>query len=104
MMPTAIAEQCRDQIEALCRKYGVKRLELFGSAARGEFDPRHSDLDFLVLYDRAAKGSLADRFFGLLEGLEGLFNRKVDLVDIQGARNPYFIAEALRHRVLLYAA
>ena len=35
-------------LRELCERYGVQKLELFGSAARGEFDPAHSDLDFIV--------------------------------------------------------
>lgn len=97
-------EQHRAQIQELCRKYGVKRLELFGSAARGDFDVAQSDLDFLVLYDHAHQGAAHIRYFGLLEELERLFGRKIDLVDIEAARNPYFVAEALRNRMRLYAA
>jgi predicted nucleotidyltransferase len=92
------------QINALCRKYGVKRLELFGSGAREDFDPGTSDLDFLVLYDPAVRLDAAERFLGLRSDLQALFDREVDLVDIRGTRNPYFVAEALKHRVMLYAA
>jgi uncharacterized protein len=98
-----LVEQRREQIEALCKKYRVKRLELFGSAARNVFDPASSDLDFLVLFD-VQPDARADAYFGLLSDLEKLFGRKVDLVDVTAARNPYFMAEALRHRVRLYAA
>jgi hypothetical protein len=38
----------RQQLVELCRKYDVARLDVFGSAVRGDFDPAHSDLDFLV--------------------------------------------------------
>ena len=89
---------------ALCQKYEVRQMELFGSAARGEFDPAGSDLDFLVVFRRAGAVNAADRYLGLLAALEDLFNRKIDLVDITSARNPYFVAQALKHRVLLYAA
>jgi uncharacterized protein len=101
---SSLIEQHRAQIEALCRKYRVKRLELFGSAARGDFDPQSSDVDFLVLFDPPGPLSIVDRYFDLLEALEKLFGRKVDLVDITAATNPYFVAEALRHRARLYAA
>jgi uncharacterized protein len=47
-------EQHRERLAELCRRYGVRRLELFGSAARGQFDPATSDLDFLVLFHRDA--------------------------------------------------
>jgi len=72
--------------------------------ARGDFDAERSDIDFLVLFQKPAKLNSADQYLGLLEDLETLFSRKVDLVDINAARNPYFIADALRNRVELYAA
>lgn len=97
-------EQNRAALSALCQKYGVRRLDLFGSAAGDTFRNAESDLDFLVLFDEKAPAAPADRYLGLLEELEVLFGRKVDLVDIRGARNPYFIANALKNRVMLYAA
>lgn len=98
-----LIEQRREQIEALCRKYGVKKLELFGSAASGEFDPASSDIDFLVEFRSYGPG-IADQWFGLGEGLEALLERKVDLVSSRRATNPYFLEVANRHRVALYAA
>jgi predicted nucleotidyltransferase len=96
-------QQLLPQIEALCRKYNVERLEAFGSVASGNFDPDRSDIDLLVLFRRPLPAG-ADTFFELLEELQRLFGRKVDLVDIAAAANPYFVAEALRNRVRLYAA
>jgi predicted nucleotidyltransferase len=56
----------------------VRRLNLFGSAARGDFDPQRSDVDFLVEFDRTHTDAL---YFGLKEALEGLLGRPVDLVE-----------------------
>ncbi len=94
----------RDSLYRLCETFEVERLDLFGSAARGDFDPAKSDLDFLVVFRREGNLGAADRYLGLLAALEDLFQRKIDLVDIAAARNPYFMAEALKHRVMLYAA
>jgi predicted nucleotidyltransferase len=94
----------RDAIAELCRRYDVRCLALFGSAACEEFDPAKSDLDFLVAFQSKDIVSAAEQFFGLLHGLEALFKCKVDLVDVTAHRNPYFMAEALRHREMLYAA
>lgn len=91
------------QIAALCRKYGVQKLELFGSAARGDFDPARSDIDFFFEFD-SNPSSLSDRFFGLMEDLEQLLGCKVDLVSTQDVRNPYFLTVANQHRVEVYAA
>jgi predicted nucleotidyltransferase len=91
------------EIPDLCRRYGVVRLELFGSAASAAFDPQRSDLDFLVEFDANASG-LFDRYFGLKESLEALYGRRVDLVSAGSLRNPYFIEAVNKSRQLLYAA
>ena len=92
------------EVEAACRRRAVRRLELFGSAARDDFDETTSDLDFLVEFDAATELSALDRYFGLKEDLEALFGRPVDLVMPRAVRNPYVRAEIERDRQLLYAA
>lgn len=57
------------------RGFGVVRLGIFGSYARGD-DKETSDLDFLVEFDQAT----FDNYFDLKFFLEGLFAREVDLV------------------------
>jgi predicted nucleotidyltransferase len=94
----------RRELTVLCERFEARQLELFGSAARDEFNAATSEPDFLVIYRRAGAVNSADRYLGLLAALEDLFQRKIDLVEITAARNPYFVAEALKHRVLLYAA
>lgn len=91
-------------LHALCRKYGVRRLDLFGSAAAGDFDPARSDLDFLVDFDPAPPGRRADQYFGFLADLEALFGRAVDLVEVGANHNPYFLASVNATRMPLYAA
>ena len=93
----------RSQIVELCRRYGVRKLDVFGSAARDDFDRNESDIDFLFEFDEDPN-ALADRFFGLLEGLEQLLGRKIDLVSNKDVRNPYFLQVVNRDRVTLYAA
>jgi uncharacterized protein len=94
----------RDQIAALCRRHHVRRLELFGSAARGTgFDPARSDLDFLVEFSLGRAPDLAG-FFALRAGLADLLGRPVDLVAPSALRNPYLRADIDRHRELVYAA
>ena len=88
----------------LCRRYRVRRLDLFGSAAGAKFDPARSDLDFLVEFDDLRTEDAADRFLGLLVDLEDLFGRRIDLVTVAGLRNPFFREEVERTRVPLYAA
>jgi predicted nucleotidyltransferase len=97
-------QQHRKEIEALSRRYGVLRLEVFGSAVTGGYRPNSSDLDFLVEFESQSTVGYADRYFGLLEGLEALFKRPVDLVVTSAIRNPYFRQSVQRTKALLYAA
>ena len=99
-----LIEQHQSQIATICERYGVKRLELFGSAASGDFDPAASDVDFFYEFISSDWHGAADRYFGLWEGLESLLGHKVDLVSARDAKNPYFLEVANRHRVQLYAA
>jgi uncharacterized protein len=99
-----IIEEHRQELEALCLRYGVQRLEVFGSAATGSFDPSSSDLDFLVELKPTSRGELVDRYFGLLADLEDLFGRPIDLVMARAVRNPFFLRGIESSRALLYAA
>jgi uncharacterized protein len=100
-MHTRIAPHA-DAIEALCRRLGVKRLELFGSAATSGFESGRSDYDFLVELDPAGPGSRAQRIIDLAEALELLLGARVDLVNPRYIRNPYFAAEVERTRTPIY--
>jgi len=102
-MPTVIDPQLAE-VSTLCRRYGVRKLELFGSATTGAFDPQTSDLDFLVDFDPSGDQTLFHRYFGLNEALEALFGRKVDLVMIGALENPYFIDSVNKTRQTVYAA
>jgi predicted nucleotidyltransferase len=94
----------RDRIADLCRRHHVRRLELFGSAARGDgFDPTRSDVDFLVAFDPDRTPTLED-FFGLRQALSDLLGRPVDLVAPSALRNPYLRASVAENRELVYAA
>lgn len=94
----------RAALEELCRRYRVRRLFLFGSAVRDDFDPGRSDVDLLVEFEPMPAGGYADAYFGLRDALEALFGREVDLVALSALRNPYMRADIERTRTLLYAA
>jgi uncharacterized protein len=102
MSPSIAEHSC--EIADLCRRYQVRRLELFGSAAADRFDPERSDIDLLVEFEPLADGEHADTYFGLLEALQALFSRHVDLVMVRAIRNPYFLEAIEPTRTLLYAA
>jgi len=99
-----LIERRRQALDGLCNRFGVARLEIFGSAAAGAADHDATDLDFLVEFEEHASMSLADQYFGLLQALQELFGREVDLLTPKSLRNPYFIRELDRSRQLLYAA
>jgi predicted nucleotidyltransferase len=102
MLP--IIEQHRSHITQLCRRHGVRRLDLFGSAATGTFADGCSDLDFLVDFLESKPQGAADRYFGLLDGLQEVLGRTVDLVMRNAIRNPYFRNAADSEHLNLYAA
>jgi predicted nucleotidyltransferase len=93
-----LIEEHRAELADLCRRHHVSQLELFGSAASGEFDAEASDLDFLVEFQPLAPGDRANAYFGLLHRLEDLFAGKIDLVMIQAIRNPWFRRAVDRQR------
>jgi hypothetical protein len=102
MLP--LIEQHQHELEALCQRFFVARLELFGSAVGGAFDSARSDLDFLVEFRPLAPRERADAYFGLLHSLEDLLGRKIDLVSDQAANNRFFRHAVDSQRTLLYAA
>lgn len=91
-----------DKLSNLCAAYGVKRLELFGSALRSDFDLEQSDLDFLIEFADNHPIGAFDRYFGLKEDLERLFQRPVDLVELKAIKNPYFRQAIEQDKVLVY--
>jgi len=100
----SLIEKNQAALVALCRKYGVRRLDLFGSALRPDFDTEASDLDFVVQFDGFTIHNAADRYLGLMLDLEDLFGRKIDLVSYPAIKNPYFKKVVDDTRVNLYAA
>jgi uncharacterized protein len=90
-----------EPLRALCGHYGVERLELFGSAARGEFDPTSSDLDFIVQMNGSREPGYARRFYEFAEAIEALYGRRVDLLTELMIKNPYFKAKVQKDRRVL---
>lgn len=101
----ALVEARRQEIEALCRRLGIRRLHVFGSAVGDSFDIDTSDVDVLVEFDSDRPGfDYFGTYFSLKEGLEEILGRPVDVVSVTSIRNPYFRDEVMRTRELLYAA
>jgi predicted nucleotidyltransferase len=99
-----LIEQHLPEIVSLCQRFHVTRLELFGSAARGDFKLESSDLDFFVEFEELGWQGSFKRYMGLKLGLADLFGCPVDLVEPKAVTNPHFRLVADRHRELVYAA
>ena len=100
-----LIQEKRADIAALCQRYRVRHLEVFGSAARGEdFDPASSDADFLVEFEPQSNAPPLEEFFGFQADLSRLLERSVDLVEERAVRNPYVLANINRTREVVYAA
>ena len=97
--------QKHQELAALCRRYDVALLEVFGSAARArDFDPDRSDADFLVEFKPGSTLSPLEQFFGLADALANLLGRPVDLVEPAAIRNPFIRAAVNRSRELVYGS
>lgn len=93
----------RSAIAAVCERYGVRRLVIFGSAVTRRFDEATSDVDLLVEF-RGDVPNRFDAYFGLKESLEDLLGRPVDLVSPVALQNPYFAATVEQNGREVYAA
>ena len=101
----ASIEQNQEALAELCRRFGVRKLELFGSACIGEFNPGRSDLDFIVEFPPGYDfGPWLSRLSQFEQSLARLFGRRVDLIMPSALRNPWFRREADKARVTLYHA
>ncbi len=99
-----LIEAKRAEVAELCRRFCVRRLDLFGSAARGTFDAASSDFDFLVEFEALPPAAYADSYFCLKEALERLLGQGVDLITSSSVGNPYFRESVNASRQTLYAA
>jgi hypothetical protein len=100
-----LIEQQRGAIAEMCRRHRVRRLDVFGSGARGaDFDPERSDVDLLVEFDSTGGKPTLKAFFALRAELAAVLGRRVDLVMAGSVSNPYLKTEVDRTREPLYAA
>ncbi len=91
------------ELQALCVKYDVKTMYLYGSATTDDFNDS-SDIDILISFKELSVEQYTDNYFELHEKLEELFGRKVDLLTERSLSNPYFIKSVEETKHLLYAA
>lgn len=87
---------------ALCHKYKVRKLYVFGSILTSKFND-HSDVDLLVDFNAEIDhDTYADNYFDFYHALKALFGRDVDLVDESAVTNPYFKEELEETKYLIY--
>ncbi|MGA7540726.1 MAG: nucleotidyltransferase domain-containing protein [Steroidobacteraceae bacterium] len=98
-----LIEDNLEEIGRLCRHYGVRKLELFGSILRQDFDPEHSDVDLLVEFEPRVANSFAN-FLDLKEALERVLGRRVDLVELRAIRNRRLRHHIAQSKSAIYAA
>jgi len=100
----SVIKEKQEKLLQLCLKFRVKNLYLFGSAVNDKFYSPESDLDFLVVFESVTPEEHAQLYFGLLQELQDLFGREIDLVELGAIRNPYFREGVESSRVIIYAA
>jgi predicted nucleotidyltransferase len=100
----AILESKLESIAQMCARYGVVRLDAFGSALRDDFRPGESDIDLLVEFRPMDPFALADSYFGLLDALRSVIGTDIDLVMADALKNRYIAADIERSKQALYAA
>jgi uncharacterized protein len=96
-----VVEEKLPGVIEICRSNRIRRLELFGSSARDDFDPASSDLDFLAIFEEPDRPGISDSYLNALRELERLFGRKVDLLTPDAVTNPFLLDALERDRVVV---
>jgi predicted nucleotidyltransferase len=92
----------KEKIEEFCLRWKIDEFSLFGSALREDFD-LDSDIDILVSLSEDADLDLYD-WIAMIEELEEIFGREVDLVEKSTLRNPFRRSAILTNREIIYAS
>ena len=101
---TAVLKERHGAIADVCSRHGVRRLDVFGSALRDDFQPGASDVDLLVEFGPMESYARVDAYFGLLEELRGILGGEVDLVISGAIKNHYIVQDIEKTKQMLYAA
>lgn len=89
-----------EQIAEFCRRWKITEFALFGSVLRDDFRS-DSDIDVLATFSSHSKWSLFD-WVDMKDELETLFERRVDIIDREGLKNPYRRHEILATQQVIY--
>jgi len=100
-----VVEAYSKEIIQICKQHKVKSLLLFGSAAKGKFEPGQSDLDFAVTFTPDLDLlDYAHNYLSLAKSLESLFGVQIDLLWHEAVKNEVMRREIDENHVLMYAA
>src|ERR1017187_5069311 len=89
----------REKIAAFCRARRIRKLSLFGSVLREDFDPERSDVDVLAEFEAGVRLGL--RFFGYADELAQIIGRTVDF-NTAAWLSKYFRDDVVREAVPIY--
>ena len=89
----------REKIAAFCRARGIRKLSLFGSVLREDFDPARSDVDVLAEFEPGALRGVGFRYFGYGQALAAILGHKVDFCS---QLNQYIEAAVRREGIAIY--
>jgi predicted nucleotidyltransferase len=101
ILPKEIKDKLQE-LEQICKKHKVNKLFVFGSASKGGFKPKSSDIDLIVDIEEMDPVSKGELLISLWNNLEELFNRKVDLLTTKKITNPFLLREIENSKQLLY--
>ncbi len=99
----SIIDKNRDSLFALCNRYNVDKLYVFGSVLTENFD-KSSDIDFIVNFKNVSLYDYADNYYNLKSALEILFNKKIDLLEDPAIKNPYLRQSIDATKQLVYGS
>ena len=89
----------REKIAGFCRARGIRKLSLFGSVLRDDFDPARSDVDVLAEFEPDALKGVGFHYFGFGEELSAILGR---MVDFCSRLNQYTEATVRREAMPIY--
>ena len=96
-----LKEKIEKDAVALCNKFGINRLCIFGSVARGS-DTGDSDIDFLAEFDSPTPDDMPERYFGFIEEASRHFDREVQLITPRMLRNPHLIKSIEKDLIVVH--
>ena len=97
-------DEKNEEITAICLRYGIKRLFVFGSALRDDFRPGESDIDLLVEFGPLEVTKLFHAYLDAREAFRKIFQADVDLVMQDAVKNKIISKEIDRTKRILYGA